>query len=271
MSVAAEGPGEPQGRPVHRRRAQRCGARRWPASKRCARRRRRPDFRRRARAEPGPDPPVDARRRQRVLHVPAAGGDVSEAIRRTAARRDGRRPRADGDDAGVLRRERRGRHDDGRRELRRRARAPVQQAATMIVDLKPGLGEVGLFLGVRSRYTPRRRARQHEPARPEFLRELVAKHKSGLEILAGSDNFDRPERGGRRGHRRDPSAAARGIRVRGDRRRAARSTPASWRRSTRPTPSVWSRIRTCRRFATPSGCSIASARWARRRIASGCC
>ena len=26
----------------------------------------------------------------------------------------------------------------------------------------------------------------------EFLRELVAKHKSGLEILAGSDNFDRP-------------------------------------------------------------------------------
>jgi len=26
----------------------------------------------------------------------------------------------------------------------------------------------------------------------EFLRELVAKHKSGLEILAGSDNFERP-------------------------------------------------------------------------------
>jgi pilus assembly protein CpaE len=29
----------------------------------------------------------------------------------------------------------------------------------------------------------------------EFLRELVAKHKSGLEILAGSDNFDRPGSG----------------------------------------------------------------------------
>jgi pilus assembly protein CpaE len=63
---------------------------------------------------------------------------------------------------------------------------------TVIVDLKPGLGEVGLFLGVRSRYTLVDALDNMNRLDSEFLRELVAKHKSGLEILAGSDNFDRP-------------------------------------------------------------------------------
>ena len=63
---------------------------------------------------------------------------------------------------------------------------------TVIVDLKPGLGEVGLFLGVRSRYTLVDALDNMNRLDAEFLRELVAKHKSGLEILAGSDNFDRP-------------------------------------------------------------------------------
>jgi pilus assembly protein CpaE len=63
---------------------------------------------------------------------------------------------------------------------------------TIIVDLKPGLGEVGLFLGVRSRYTLVDALDNMNRLDAEFLRELVAKHKSGLEILAGSDNFDRP-------------------------------------------------------------------------------
>jgi pilus assembly protein CpaE len=62
----------------------------------------------------------------------------------------------------------------------------------VIVDLKPGLGEVGLFLGVRSRYTLVDALDNMNRLDAEFLRELVAKHKSGLEILAGSDNFDRP-------------------------------------------------------------------------------
>ena len=35
-------------------------------------------------------------------------------------------------------------------------------------------------------------ARQPAPARPGVPAELVVKHKSGLEILAGSDHFDRP-------------------------------------------------------------------------------
>jgi pilus assembly protein CpaE len=63
---------------------------------------------------------------------------------------------------------------------------------TIIVDLKPGLGEVGLFLGVRSRYTLVDALDNMTRLDVEFLRELVAKHKSGLEILAGSDNFERP-------------------------------------------------------------------------------
>lgn len=66
---------------------------------------------------------------------------------------------------------------------------------TIIVDLKPGLGEVGLFLGVRSRYTLVDALDNMHRFDAEFLRELVAKHKSGLEILAGSDNFDRPGSG----------------------------------------------------------------------------
>ena len=63
---------------------------------------------------------------------------------------------------------------------------------TVIVDLKCGLGEVGLFLGVRNRYTLVDALDNMNRLDAEFLRELVAKHKSGLEILAGSDNFDRP-------------------------------------------------------------------------------
>src|SRR5688572_7795519 len=63
---------------------------------------------------------------------------------------------------------------------------------TIIVDLKPGLGEVGLFLGVRSRYTLVDALDNMNRLDAEFLRELAAKHKSGLEILAGSDNFERP-------------------------------------------------------------------------------
>jgi pilus assembly protein CpaE len=60
------------------------------------------------------------------------------------------------------------------------------------VDLKPGLGEVTLFLGVRSRYTMLDALDNLHRLDSEFMRELVVKHKSGLEILAGSDLFDRP-------------------------------------------------------------------------------
>jgi pilus assembly protein CpaE len=64
--------------------------------------------------------------------------------------------------------------------------------STIIVDLKPGIGEVGLFLGVRSRYSLLDALDNTHRLDAEFLRELVGKHKSGVDILGGSDQFDRP-------------------------------------------------------------------------------
>jgi len=70
--------------------------------------------------------------------------------------------------------------------------ARLKKRPTLIVDLKAGLGEVTLFLGVRSRYTMLDALDNLHRLDAEFMKELVVKHKSGLEILAGSDLFDRP-------------------------------------------------------------------------------
>jgi pilus assembly protein CpaE len=70
--------------------------------------------------------------------------------------------------------------------------ARLGNCATLLVDLKPGLGETSLFLGLRSRYTLLDALDNIHRLDAEFLRELVVKHKSGLELLAGSTNFDRP-------------------------------------------------------------------------------
>jgi pilus assembly protein CpaE len=70
--------------------------------------------------------------------------------------------------------------------------ARLSKRPTVILDLKPGLGEVALFLGVRPRFSLLDAIDNLHRLDREFLRELVVKHKSGLEILAGSDQFDRP-------------------------------------------------------------------------------
>lgn len=70
--------------------------------------------------------------------------------------------------------------------------ARLSKRRTIVLDLKPGLGEVSLFLGVRSRYTLLDALDNIHRLDAGFLRELVVKHKSGLDILAGSDHFDRP-------------------------------------------------------------------------------
>ena len=70
--------------------------------------------------------------------------------------------------------------------------ARLSKRPTVILDLKAGLGEVALFLGVRPRYTVLDAIDNLHRADREFLKELVVKHKSGLEILAGSEQFDRP-------------------------------------------------------------------------------
>jgi len=70
--------------------------------------------------------------------------------------------------------------------------ARLTKRPTVVVDLKTCLGEVALFLGVRPRFTVLDAVENLHRLDKDFLKELVAKHKSGLDILAGSEQFDRP-------------------------------------------------------------------------------
>jgi len=70
--------------------------------------------------------------------------------------------------------------------------ARLTKRPTLVVDLKSCLGEVALFLGVRPRFTVLDAIENLHRLDKDFLKELVAKHKSGLDILAGSEQFDRP-------------------------------------------------------------------------------
>jgi pilus assembly protein CpaE len=70
--------------------------------------------------------------------------------------------------------------------------ARLSKRSAIILDLKPGLGEVALFLGIRPRFSVLDAVDNLHRLDREFLKELVIKHKSGLDILAGSDHFDRP-------------------------------------------------------------------------------
>jgi pilus assembly protein CpaE len=73
--------------------------------------------------------------------------------------------------------------------------ARLTKRATVIVDLKRGLGEVSLFLGIRPRFTLLDAIDNLHRLDRAFLRELVTKHKSGLDLIAGSEQFDRPGAG----------------------------------------------------------------------------
>ena len=77
--------------------------------------------------------------------------------------------------------------------------ARAAKRSTVIVDLNPFLGEVALFLGVRPRFTIVDALDNLHRLQDEFLRELVAKHQSGLDILAGSDKLGRPGPGDAQG------------------------------------------------------------------------
>ena len=72
-------------------------------------------------------------------------------------------------------------------ELARQSKRP-----TVIVDLKTCLGEVALFLGVRPRFTVLDAIENLHRLDKDFLNELVSRHKSGVDIVAASEQFDRP-------------------------------------------------------------------------------
>jgi pilus assembly protein CpaE len=74
--------------------------------------------------------------------------------------------------------------------------ARLSKKSTLIIDLKPCLGEVALFLGVRPRFTVMDAMENLHRLDRDFLRELVSKHKSGLDILAGSEQFESSQESG---------------------------------------------------------------------------
>lgn len=70
--------------------------------------------------------------------------------------------------------------------------ARVTKQPTMIIDLNPFVGGVGLFLGVRPRFTVLDALDSVDRLDGVFLKKLVATHKTGLDIMAGSEQIDRP-------------------------------------------------------------------------------
>ena len=70
--------------------------------------------------------------------------------------------------------------------------ARLSKRPTLIIDLHQFVGEVALFLGVRPRFTLIDAIDNLHRMDQEFMRELVVHHKSGLDILAGGDQIDRP-------------------------------------------------------------------------------
>ena len=70
--------------------------------------------------------------------------------------------------------------------------ARLTKQPTLIVDLNPFIGEVGLFLGVRPRFTVLEALDSVDRLDEVFLKKLVATHKTGLDIIAGSEQLDRP-------------------------------------------------------------------------------
>ena len=64
--------------------------------------------------------------------------------------------------------------------------ARLSKRPTIIVDLKPCLGEVALFLGVRPRFTVLDAIESLHKLDKEFLRELVSKHKRSCSACSGA-------------------------------------------------------------------------------------
>src|SRR4029453_18443192 len=62
--------------------------------------------------------------------------------------------------------------------------ARLTKRSTVVVDLKRALGEVALFLGIRPRFTVLDAIDNLHRLDRAFMKELVTKHKSGLDLLA---------------------------------------------------------------------------------------
>ena len=72
-------------------------------------------------------------------------------------------------------------------ELRR-----VTGLPTVVVDLKPGTGDVGLFLGVRSKFTLLDLLDQLDWIDARAVPAMLARHDCGLDVLPGAPDYGRP-------------------------------------------------------------------------------
>lgn len=68
----------------------------------------------------------------------------------------------------------------------------VSGQPTVIADLKAGTGDVGLYLGVRSRFTLLDLLDQVSVLAPEALPEVLARHACGIHVLPGAADSARP-------------------------------------------------------------------------------
>lgn len=63
---------------------------------------------------------------------------------------------------------------------------------TVVVDLKPGTGDVGLFLGVRSKFTFLDLLDQLQWIDPGAVPGLLVRHECGVDVLPGASDYGRP-------------------------------------------------------------------------------
>ena len=68
----------------------------------------------------------------------------------------------------------------------------VSGRRVLVIDLKPGPGDVGLFLGLRSRFTLLVLLDQTGWLEPGVIPSLLPRHECGLEVLVAADDYGRP-------------------------------------------------------------------------------
>ncbi len=76
---------------------------------------------------------------------------------------------------------------NGAADIRRQTHRP-----SIVIDLKPGLGDVSLFLGLRPHHTLLDLIDQVGWMDPGAVSRLVSEHDCGLHVLSGGDDFGRP-------------------------------------------------------------------------------
>ena len=69
----------------------------------------------------------------------------------------------------------------------------LSRRSTVIVDAKPGPGDVAVFLGLRPRYSIVELIEQVGWSDRQRASRYITEHESGLHVLAASDSFGRPD------------------------------------------------------------------------------